>query len=98
MAADNREELKGDIFQEEHHIAKDQANIEEGEVDQATRHLFQEYMIRARNKKTIHADSRNLLINNLHWRYKVDIHELSDMYKLKLRTIKEIIKQLGCLH
>ena len=90
----NMEEAKGDMAQENPDSITHQGDSSEVEVDSATRHLFQDFLSKTIHKKTVNPDTRNILINNLHWRYKVDIHELGTMFKLKPRTIKQIVKQI----
>ena len=73
-------------------IGEDHVGDDQVEVDQDTRSLFQKFMHQVKKRKSADADTRNILINNLHWRYKFETSELADMFRLKPRTIKEIIK------
>ena len=63
------------------------------EVYLLTRELFQEYTLRARQRKSMKSERRNVLICNLHWRYRVDVHELESMFRLSKCTLKTIVKQ-----
>ena len=87
------EELKGDLLIGAALKTDHKVKLEEAKVDMITKDLFQEYMLQAKVNKTVQSGTRNMLMNNLHWNFQVGIHELTGMFKLKARTVKEIIKQ-----
>ena len=61
-------------------------------MDSDTAAVFRIYMDEASRKKIVQPDIRNTLIRSLHYRYQVPVNRLVDMFHLKLRTIKNILK------
>ena len=63
-------------------------------MDSDTAAVFRIYIEQASRKKIVQPDIRNTLIKSLHYKYGVAANKLGDMFHLKLRTIKGILKTL----
>jgi hypothetical protein len=61
-------------------------------LDPITQTLFESIMQKIKKKQTIPSSMRNSLLLDLYYNYSFDSHSLGDLFKLKVRTVKQIIK------